>query len=138
MRTLILVALLAAGPALAHASVTKVAPAENATVSAPKEVRLTFSEAVNPRFSIFKVYALNATGSALTLDRAADALVAAKLRVRNDATARADAGSQSARPTRSVVLPLKANLKPGWYVVMWSLASEDSHPVEGRSLFRVR
>lgn len=39
-------ALLAAAPALAHPSIVKVTPGANATVAAPREIRILFSEAV--------------------------------------------------------------------------------------------
>ncbi len=51
--TITAVALLAAGPASAHAALVKSNPAANATVAAPKSISLTFNEALTPAFSGF-------------------------------------------------------------------------------------
>ncbi len=54
--------LLGAGAALAHAELETATPAQNSTVTTlPSEITLTFSEAVEVGFSLFKVYKLDAT-----------------------------------------------------------------------------
>jgi hypothetical protein len=51
--TLSLIALFGAGQALAHASLKTADPAPNATVAAPKMIRLLFSEEIAKKFSTF-------------------------------------------------------------------------------------
>ena len=54
-------AILSGGPASAHAFLRVADPAEDSTVTtAPGEIRLAFTEPVEVRFSIFKVYRLDA------------------------------------------------------------------------------
>ncbi len=47
--------LLSAGQASAHAKLVSSDPAANATVAAPKEIRLTFNEKLAPAFSSFEL-----------------------------------------------------------------------------------
>ncbi len=57
--------LLGAGAALAHAEFETATPAQNSTVTTlPTEITLTFSEEVEVRFSLFKVYKLMETALA--------------------------------------------------------------------------
>jgi hypothetical protein len=51
----ILMGLVAASPAFAHAGLVESAPAKDATVAAPKSIKLTFSEKISPAFSGFQV-----------------------------------------------------------------------------------
>src|SRR5687767_11660733 len=48
-------AMLAAGPAWAHAELVKSNPAANATVKSPKSITLTFNERLVPAFSKFEL-----------------------------------------------------------------------------------
>lgn len=125
--------------ALAHAELQTAVPAENSTVTAPKQVKLSFGEAVELGFSTFKVYPLKASGDAQALNRAADALMARVIGLKNDAAARADTGMTPMKgASRTLTLNLKPNLAPGTYVVMWKLLSEDTHASSGRYLFTVK
>ncbi len=136
---LLLTALALTGSALAHAELTAAVPAENSTVTAPRAVDLTFGEGVELRFSTFKVYPLNTSGSAQVLNRAADALMARVIGVKGDVAARADLGTKPpvGAATR-VHLTLKPKLAPGTYVVMWKVLSVDTHASSGRYLFTVK
>ena len=54
--------LLGAGPALAHAELVTMTPAQNSVLTTlPNSVMLTFSEPVEVGFSLFKVYRLEPT-----------------------------------------------------------------------------
>ncbi|WP_102125428.1 copper resistance CopC family protein [Deinococcus planocerae] len=131
MRPLLsLLAALLLGSALAHTEVTSVTPAANARVPAPKKVTLTFSEPVDLKFSTFKVVPLPAGADA-------DQTAAAALARRNDAS-RADAAPTRGGMAARVEVPLRAGLRPGAYLIVWRLLSEDGHPVGGHSVFRVR
>ncbi len=129
----VLTALALAGAALAHAYLVNSSPAENSRVrTLPGEVRLGFAEAVEVRFSSFKVYALEAPAEALSnprrLKELAEPLVERVLPLRGDEAARADAGlKNTARTTENIEIKLKPDLKPGAYVVMWRVLSVDSH-----------
>lgn len=126
-----LFAALLLGTAVAHTQITHFTPAAGSTVTAPKMVTLTFSEPINLRFSTFKIYALPAGTDTAALTRT-------KINLKNDAEARADTYSGSSNMAARLNLPLKANLKPGLYVVMWQILSDDGHPVSGQSSFSVR
>lgn len=126
-----MIAALLLGTAAAHTQITHFTPAVGSTVTAPKVVTLAFSEPINLRFSTFKVYALPAG-----MDAAAFA--ATKINLKNDADARADAYTGSSSMAAKLNLPMKANLKPGPYVVMWHILSDDGHPVGGQITFTVK
>jgi len=124
----------------AHANLVVSFPADGATVSAPPtEVILQFSEAVDVRFSTFKVYHLPAEEEdPLRLRAAAATLVSEVLRLRDDAERRADVGAVTgaARYATQINIALKENLAPGNYVVMWSVLSVDTHTTQGFYVFR--
>ena len=84
-------------------------PAANSRVTAPAEIRLTFSEPIEPRFSRVRLAKEGgqrvATGTAVV--------------VRNQ-----------------LILPLP-RLAPGKYLVSWSVVSVDSHKIEGAFSFEV-
>jgi methionine-rich copper-binding protein CopC len=141
-RVMLPVALLAAltivGTASAHAELESASPAEGETVtSLPAEVVLTFTEPVEVRFSLLKVYPLDAEvdmseeNAQQRLNGLAGQLVSEVLEVQGDDEARADTGVSTTERTAEVVLPLKDTLEPGPYVVMWRVISADTHPVEG-------
>ena len=116
MRALILaIALvLAAGSAGAHAFLDHAQPRVGARVAvSPREVRLWFSEKLEPAFS------------RLTLVDAAGHPVAA-------GPARVD----SADP-RQLVLVLARPLPPGRYKVLWRAVSTDTHATQGSFEFQV-
>lgn len=183
------------GVAGAHSDLSAADPAEGGTVAdRPTVVRLTFTEPVEVRFSLFKVYPLAAdagtsevpagaagenaadvqghhgesdapheegseeaghtTGAeaarsdhehgdasrsadaGLRLNGLAGALVSEVLTKRDDVDERADSGVVTTDTRREVVLMLKEDLAPGYYVVMWRALSTDTHTVQGFYVFR--
>ncbi len=109
-----LVFALAASAAFAHAQLESAAPPVGGTVSAPSEIRLTFSEGVEPKFS----------GLTLT------ALGGAKQPV----------GSPHVQPGDNHVLIVKVGktLAPGAYTVQWRAVSVDTHHTQGSFDFTVK
>ena len=99
--------------ASAHAVLLRTVPQASGTVnSAPREIALTFSEAVEPRFAIVSV-----------TDAAAHQQTAGPPR-------------RSAADADTLVVPLK-KLGEGWYLVWWRVISADGHPVRGAFTFAV-
>jgi methionine-rich copper-binding protein CopC len=99
--------------ALAHAFLTQAAPPVGGTVPAsPKEIRLTFSEGIEPRFSGIDL----ATGDGRTVAAGAAAVDPA-----ND---------------KQLVLVLPP-LAAGRYRVHWHVVSVDTHRTEGEYSFAV-
>src|SRR5437868_14356994 len=116
-KTLILAAILslvAAGAADAHARLITGSPKAGATVAAPKELKLTYSESLVPAASSVKVVGPNgaavATGP-LALD---------------------------AKSKRVAIVPLTGPLAPGAYKVSWSMKTEDGHTTSGDFGFKVK
>ena len=118
MRRLVLVAAVAGALALpatawAHAALLRTVPQASGTVNTPpRQVALTYSEAVEPRFAIVSV--TNAAGKQETVGP----------------------------PTRSpadpdtLLVPLRV-VPEGWYLVYWRVISVDGHPVRGAFTFAV-
>jgi copper resistance protein C len=128
-------ALIVSSLALAHSELVKSSPAKGATVKvAPATVSLSFDEAVEMAFSTFKVYAY--TGE--ITNGKLRAFARQKTALKNDASARADAGATSSGTTKTVTLKLKPNLNTGTYVVMWKALGVDGHSVEDHFYFRVK
>ena len=99
--------------AWAHAALLRTEPVASRTVNAPPaEVRLTYSEPVEPRFAIVSV--TNADGKQVT----------------EGAPARAPGSPQT------LVTPLR-RAPEGWYLVFWRVISADGHPVRGAFAFAV-
>jgi hypothetical protein len=105
---------LAATGADAHAQLVKATPGVGAMVASASEIRLKFSEGVEPRFSHIAL-----TGA----DGAAVALGAAKTEP-SDATV--------------FVAPIAKPLTPGVYTVKWSAVSVDTHHTQGDFQFTVK
>lgn len=138
-RVLLPLLLSALGVAGAHSYLERSVPAEDAVVSAPREVRLAFNEAVEVKYSTVKVYPVGASGDPLKVNGAAGALKTRVLTLKNDAKDRADLGiATKDRTATELVLPLKAKLKPGAYVVMWKVLSVDTHTLDGYYVFTVK
>ena len=99
--------------ALAHAHLRSASPAAGSTVNpAPKEVVLSFTEKLEPKFSSIEVR--DAKGAALQDGAASgDPADATKLRV-------------ALKP-----------LPPGTYKVIWRVLSVDTHRTNGSFTFRV-
>lgn len=107
--------LAAAGPALAHAHLTRAVPADGAVLkAAPAQLELRFSEGVEARFT--RVELKDATGKAVAIGTIA--------------TAPADKKVLHVTPA--------AALAPGRYEVVWRAVSVDTHKSEGRYGFSVQ
>ena len=107
-------ALVLPASALAHATLVRTAPLGSKILTAPpSEVRLTYSEAVEPRFAIVSV--TDAAGKRVT-----DGV---PTRARTD--------------SHTLVTPLRPHLPEGWYLVFWRVISADGHPVRGAFTFAV-
>jgi copper transport protein len=119
VRRTLVVAVAAAGTlvlpaaAFAHAALLRTVPQASGTVNTPpKQIAMTFSEAVEPRFAIVSV---------------------------TDAAAHQQtAGPPRRSPTNpdTLLVPLKP-VKEGWYLVYWRVISVDGHPVRGAFTFAV-
>jgi copper transport protein len=99
--------------AFAHAALLRTVPAASGQVDVPpREVALTYSEVVEPRFAIVSV--TNADG-----------------------VQQVDGGPRHS-PTDATTLdvPVK-KLAQGWYLVFWRVISADGHPVRGAFTFAV-
>jgi copper transport protein len=106
-------ALLVPAAAAAHAYIVKTVPAASVILTtAPKNVQLTFDEAVEPRFAIVSVTDVSAhqetTGPA----------------------------TRSPSNPDTLVVPIK-HVGEGWYLVYWRAISVDGHPVQGAFTFAV-
>ena len=105
---------LAATAAFAHARLDTAVPAVGGTApSSPSQLRLKFSEAVEPRFS--GVTLTDSSGAAEPL------------------------GPSTVDPADKSVLVVKvgATLKPGVYTVTWHAVSVDTHKTLGHYTFTV-
>ncbi len=99
--------------AWAHAALLQTVPlASRTTNTAPTEVRLRYSEPVEPRFAIVSV--TDAAGRQVT-----------------DGNPTAAPGSP-----QTLVTPLR-RVPEGWYLVFWRVISADGHPVRGAFTFAV-
>jgi copper transport protein len=99
--------------AWAHAALLQTFPQASRTTNvAPAEVRLRYSEPVEPRFAIVSV--TDAAGQQVT------------------------GGDPVAAPgsPQTLVTPLK-RVSEGWYLVFWRVISADGHPVRGAFTFAV-
>ena len=109
----VVTALVLPGAAWAHAALLRTIPSASQTVNTPpNELRLTYSEAVEPRFAIVSV-----------TDAEAHQQTAGPPR-------------RSATDADTLVVPLE-KLDEGWYLVWWRVISADGHPVRGAFTFAV-
>ena len=108
-----LVFALTASIAFAHAQLESATPAVGGAVASPSEIRLKFSEGVEPRFS--------------TISLATDSGGAVAL------------GAPSVEPDDQSVLIAKIgkSLAPGIYTVTWHAVSVDTHKTQGSFNFTV-
>jgi copper transport protein len=99
--------------AFAHAALLHTVPEAGGTVNtAPRQVALTYSEAVEPRFAIVSV--TNAAGHQETTGPP----------------------RRSPSDADTLLVPLK-RVGEGWYLVYWRAISVDGHPVRGAFTFAV-
>jgi copper resistance protein C len=114
-RLITITALLVLGstPAFAHAELKTTSPAADATLqSAPSEVAIEFSEAVEPKFS--------------------------KIQVQDSKGTRVDKGDVHADPSNPKQLMVGLTpLQPGTYKVTWRITSTDTHKTVGSFSFKV-
>lgn len=101
-----------AGYAEAHAHPKTMAPAADATVAAPAEVSMTFTEALEEAFSSLKVQ-----------DAAGHAVAGGKIDI------------DTAHTTMHMSLP---TLAPGVYTVQWVAVARDGHRTNGSYHFTVK
>ena len=99
--------------AVAHAHPTQQTPAPDATVEAPHEVAIDFTEDLEPAFSTLTV--VNAAGKQV-----------------NSAKSAVDASNKK---HMSVAL---GDLKAGTYQVEWTAVADDGHRTQGHYLFNVK
>lgn len=98
--------------ALAHAHLTASTPAAEAVVAAPKTLSLTFSEALEPKFSGLTLAAPGGGGVPLSVSASED--------------------------RRTLVATPAKPLAPGVYKAVWHAVAKDGHPMEGGYSFTVR
>jgi copper resistance protein C len=99
--------------AFAHAQLEKATPAVGGTVASPSEIRLEFSEGVEPKFSKVSV---TGPGGAVPLG-----------------AAKTDAGNPAV-----LIAPISKALPPGVYKVHWQAVSVDTHHTQGTFEFTVK
>ena len=105
--------LFAATAAFAHANLMKATPAAGGAVASPGEIRLKFSEELEPKFS--NIALADASGAAEPLD------------------------APSVDPADHAVLVARVGktLPPGVYTVSWRAVSLDTHRTQGAFKFTV-
>ncbi len=138
--TLLLFLSVSAG--FSHADLKSATPGKNAVITKLSgEIVLNYTEAVEVRFSTFKVYPLEVTGDLnepqerLRINAAAAALMSEALDAEEDEASRADIGVLTeARTSDTVTLGL-AELGSGFYVVVWRVLSADTHTTTGSFVF---
>jgi copper resistance protein C len=105
---------LAKTPAFAHAQLEKATPAVGGTVAPPSEIRLEFSEGVEPKF----------TGVTLTSASGASVPVG---------PAKTESGNAAV-----LIVRIGKALPPGAYTVRWHAVSVDTHHTQGTFEFTVQ
>ena len=107
------VALGVAVPAWGHATLLATQPQASGVLSQPPtEVRLTFSERIEPRFAVISV--TDASGNQQI----------------------AGSPARTADDENAIFVPVKS-LSQGWYLVWWRIISADGHPIRGAFTFAV-
>lgn len=99
--------------AFAHAQLQKASPPVGGTVSPPSEIRLTFSEGVEPKFTKISV---TGPGGAVPLG-----------------AAKTESGNQAV-----LIVPITKGLAAGVYKVHWQAVSVDTHHTQGTFEFTVK
>lgn len=100
--------------ASAHAYLVKTVPAASEVLNgSPRNIQLTYDEAVEPQFAIISV--TNAAGRQETSGPV----------------------HRSPADPDTLVVALKPRLPEGWYLIFWRAISVDGHPVEGAFTYAV-
>lgn len=109
----ILIAGVIGGVARAHPVLQSTEPGQGATVSSPKEIRLTFTEDLVAKFS--------------------------GLTIKDERGQPVETASPSVAPNqgRQLIVPIAKPLPSGTYNVEWHAVSVDTHRVAGHFSFRV-
>lgn len=102
-----------AGQAFAHAHLTSSVPADNASVAAPSEIDLIFTEGLNLKFSGIKVTGPDKQDVELGDSKLMDG-------------------------DKTLMVPISDPLKPGAYTVDWHVLSTDGHKTSGSYSFTVK
>jgi len=97
----------------AHPTLKSATPAADAAASAPKELRLSFSEGVISTFCSVEVKDQN--GKTVSTEKAVT----------------------DPKDKKQLVVSLKEPLKAGSYTVKWTVVSEDTHRLNGSYTFKV-
>ncbi|OAF07769.1 hypothetical protein AYJ54_16840 [Bradyrhizobium centrolobii] len=100
--------------AYAHPQLQSAEPAADASTASPKQIRITFNEAVIPQFSGVELK-----------DQAGKLIATGK--AENDPANK-----------KILVVPVKGELTPGDYNVEWHAVSADTHRVKGSYSFSVK
>ena len=101
------------GPAFAHATLQSATPAPNGAAAFVKEIRLSFSESVDPKFS------------------------GVELKDRAGKTIATGTASIDPKDKKELIVPVSSELPAGAYTVDWHAVSEDTHRVKGTFTFQV-
>ena len=108
----IVLALVVAGSASAHARLVSSTPANDEVLQrAPERVTIRFNEAVESAFGSVRVF--------------------------DGAARRVDEGNTTRPNADAVSVALRSGLPRGTYTVAWRVVSADSHPIHGAYLFHV-
>jgi methionine-rich copper-binding protein CopC len=111
--TALLLALTAAPAAFAHAHPVKMTPEKDSIIAAPAQVSITFSEALEPKFSLLELQ--DSAGAVVSKDHSMP---------------------DPADPTHlTLSLP---PLAPAVYTVHWVSVATDGHRLEGKYNFTVK
>ena len=104
---------LSASQAFAHAQLEKASPPVGGTVASASEIKLTFSEGVEPKFTKVSV---TGPGGAVPLG-----------------AAKTESGNQAV-----LIVPIAKGLAAGVYKVHWAAVSVDTHHTQGTFEFTVK
>ncbi len=108
-----LIAVSGAGSAFAHAQLESASPPVGGTVAPPSEIRITFSEGVEPKFS------------GIALSGAKGAVPVGKAGV-------------APGDNKTLMVHIGQKLVPGTYTVKWHAVSVDTHHTQGDFDFTVK
>lgn len=106
-------AILSGSVAYAHPQLQTADPAAGVVTPSPKQIRITFNEAVLPQFSGIELR-----------DSAGQLIVTGKSEI--------DPANK-----KILMIPVKGQLAPGAYKVEWHAVSDDTHRVKGSYSFSV-
>jgi copper transport protein len=110
----VLVPMVLPAVASAHAYLIRTVPAASVVLAVPPpNIQLTYDEAVEPRFAIISV--TNVDGHQETTGPVA----------------------RSPADPDTLVVPLRAHLPEGWYLIYWRAISVDGHPVQGAFTYAI-